>query len=358
MVRLYALIHDISHLPFGHTLEDELGIFTRHDMHPERVTRLFYTDASEIGALLKKNSYSRAVRELMQTPEGGPFAYIKEFVDSAVGSDVLDYINRDAYYCGLDNRVDSVIFRSFSIAELHASPHVATRPYGTYGLRYDAEYALEDMFMERYALFLKVYTHRTKIAAGAMLGRAVCQALRFEKELAEQDIEWMGDTELLVRLKASSHRLTAQLAQALWYRRLYKQIYAASILNDDSSILISQADARTRELDYLFDPYRRIEEENRIAKEANLNEGDVLLYFPKTAPGVKKIKYYRERMTGPTEIRPQSHPAHVAIEHRHLRLWTAYAFVRPGTDNLAGRRVAERVSEIFGPNQGERHLPA
>src|SRR6185369_10845328 len=31
LARLYALLHDVTHVPFGHTVEDELKIFERHD---------------------------------------------------------------------------------------------------------------------------------------------------------------------------------------------------------------------------------------------------------------------------------------------------------------------------------------
>ena len=41
VVRLAALVHDVTHIPFGHTFEDERRLFDRHD-HPDR-TRRFLT---------------------------------------------------------------------------------------------------------------------------------------------------------------------------------------------------------------------------------------------------------------------------------------------------------------------------
>ena len=54
LIRLYALLHDVPHVPFGHTIEDELGIFTRHDKNPERFER-FFGEKSDIGKLIKKH---------------------------------------------------------------------------------------------------------------------------------------------------------------------------------------------------------------------------------------------------------------------------------------------------------------
>lgn len=40
MARAFALVHDVTHVAFGHTLEDELGLFTRHDKNIARLDRL------------------------------------------------------------------------------------------------------------------------------------------------------------------------------------------------------------------------------------------------------------------------------------------------------------------------------
>ena len=41
IARLYALLHDISHIPFGHTLEDQFDYFPRHDIDLPRLTTCF-----------------------------------------------------------------------------------------------------------------------------------------------------------------------------------------------------------------------------------------------------------------------------------------------------------------------------
>src|SRR5436190_17404352 len=40
LVRVAALLHDITHIPFGHTLEDERRVLPRHDQDEERVEHL------------------------------------------------------------------------------------------------------------------------------------------------------------------------------------------------------------------------------------------------------------------------------------------------------------------------------
>ena len=41
LARLGALVHDLCHIPFGHTLEDDLGILDAHDANHERYNSLW-----------------------------------------------------------------------------------------------------------------------------------------------------------------------------------------------------------------------------------------------------------------------------------------------------------------------------
>src|SRR5262245_18940635 len=41
LIRVAALLHDITHIPFGHTLEDERRVLPRHDKDADRVQYFF-----------------------------------------------------------------------------------------------------------------------------------------------------------------------------------------------------------------------------------------------------------------------------------------------------------------------------
>ena len=53
LARMYALLHDIPHVPFGHTIEDEMQLFQRHDKNPARIER-FLGPESEVAKIIKK----------------------------------------------------------------------------------------------------------------------------------------------------------------------------------------------------------------------------------------------------------------------------------------------------------------
>src|SRR6185436_15675808 len=51
-IRVTALVHDMTHIPFGHTLEDERRVLPRHDKDEERVD--FFLRQSATGRILKR----------------------------------------------------------------------------------------------------------------------------------------------------------------------------------------------------------------------------------------------------------------------------------------------------------------
>src|ERR1044071_7158407 len=52
LIRVAALLHDITHIPFGHTLEDERRVLPRHDKDEERVD--YFLRNSAAGRILKR----------------------------------------------------------------------------------------------------------------------------------------------------------------------------------------------------------------------------------------------------------------------------------------------------------------
>src|SRR5882672_904508 len=59
LIRVCALLHDITHIPFGHTLEDERRVLPRHDKDEERVE--YFLRQSAAGRILKREGIQDAV---------------------------------------------------------------------------------------------------------------------------------------------------------------------------------------------------------------------------------------------------------------------------------------------------------
>ncbi len=351
MARCYALLHDISHIPYGHTLEDELGLYSHHDGNSGRLDRLLFSENSEAGSVLRTTDYGKSVLALFETGTAIPSPHIKALVDGPTSADVLDYIDRDAYFCGLDHRVDSAIYRRFSFSDQR---QFVSRTYGGHGFRLDADFALESVLRERFALFLKVYTHPAKVAAGAMLGKAVAELMRSgEDSLAPEALEWMGDAELLVRLKSSPNRLCASLANRLLTRALYKPAFRAQVIEPTDSGYLHYS-TQTEKLTHLgvLDPEGRHLLDQTIAAQSNIDAGDVIVYCTPAPPGLKKFRHHVESGPDSTQIRDEEHGPYHRMMMQHLPLWVVYVFLAPNHDQKIMEKVGKSAEDVLQlPNE-------
>ena len=112
LARMYALLHDIAHVPFGHTFEDEYQLHDRHDRNGARIAHFLGPD-SEIGMIVREMESSRFYERLMmiglwssddaRVSDGGgeDETFIHDLVSEGVCADLLDYLERDSYFCNL-----------------------------------------------------------------------------------------------------------------------------------------------------------------------------------------------------------------------------------------------------------------
>lgn len=355
MARAYSLVHDVTHICYGHTLEDELEIFPRHDMNNRRLDRLVFSEKSALGAVLKSTDYGRELLSYLD-PSSSAYqhAHIKELVESPSGPDVLDYIDRDSYFCGLDHRVDSAIYRHYRVVsdtEGVSDSHIAPRLYGTHGVRLDADFALESVFLERFALFMKVYTHSTKVGAGAMLGKAIAleSAGKPGQGIDERAIEWMSDVALLESLGRSKRQEVRKIAKALQSRQLFKPAFRATALSQVERT-VDQYEARLAQFRdrKLLGAAGRSLAEGQLSKEVKAERAEVVFYCLSSAPGLQKLRQYVEHKPGSVELRDEVYQPYLLTQQRHLRLWTVYVFTSLQVKDPKFAKLGEAAEDLLG----------
>ncbi|WP_052409360.1 HD domain-containing protein [Paraburkholderia oxyphila] len=96
-IAIAALLHDVTHVPFGHTLEDERRLFDRHD-EGSRLAQLF---SRELGHALERLGLREIVGHLLglSSTESAP-QWAKDIVSGCIDADLLDYLRRDSYFAG------------------------------------------------------------------------------------------------------------------------------------------------------------------------------------------------------------------------------------------------------------------
>lgn len=212
ILRAAALVHDITHIPFGHHIEDASGILERHDSPARFLARLGPDTAvgraldamgirRELLAVLLPEAASDAGRDARgdadgaggqmalpdpahpgralgepERPElpGVPPAW-RELLSDTICADILDYLARDAYFTGLNLRYDDRVLSLFKVDRAGGHLFVDLAKRGL--LREDVLSELLRVLEARYFFSERVYYHHAKVAAGAMVDRVVETAL-------------------------------------------------------------------------------------------------------------------------------------------------------------------------------------
>src|SRR5712691_1712248 len=189
LTRVASLLHDITHIPFGHTLEDERRVLPRHDKDEERVD--YFLRASTVGRILKREGIQDAVIETLKRDD----TYQSDIVGGAISADLLDYLRRDTYFCGLSQYYDARLFESFIVEDNRLVMNLEKNGM----LRHDALSELVNLLRIRYTLSERVYFHHTKVSSGAMISKAVELALR--EGLIAQELRTLKDETLIWMLR-------------------------------------------------------------------------------------------------------------------------------------------------------------
>jgi len=222
-VCLAALVHDVTHIPFGHTFEDERRLLPRHDDSRTRFEH-FLCGEGELGRALAATEPGRLAVQLLGPAGNIPEdrACLRDIVSGTIGTicaDLLDYLRRDNYFCGLSCLFDDRIFHYFRIYDGRLA--LALAKGGLF--RPDALSEVTNLLRIRYILSERVYYHHAKMAAGVMISRAVERA--FALGLTELNLCSLTDDALIRHLsdRFGDDEELAGLVSAYAGRRLYKR---------------------------------------------------------------------------------------------------------------------------------------
>jgi HD superfamily phosphohydrolase len=207
-----ALLHDIGHYPHAHSLKD-LAV----EAHESLASRQILADfAPSIRESLGVDP--RAVAAIVdhridyQGPENVRFYW--SILSGVLDPDKLDYLNRDAYFCGVPYGVQDVDFILEEVSP-DASRGIAISRKGIT--------ALENLLFSKYLMYKTVYWHKTVRIATAMIKKAIAMALD-EGALKREDLYGLDDEEFFSRFTESrfaGFRLIADVRA----RALHKQVF-------------------------------------------------------------------------------------------------------------------------------------
>ena len=311
LIRVAALLHDITHIPFGHTLEDERRVLPRHDKDQERVDH--FLRASNVGRILKREGLQDAVIRTLR----GDDTYRSDIVVGAINADLLDYLRRDTYFCGLSQYYDPRIFESFIVEGDRLVMNL--EKHGM--LRHDALSELVNLLRIRYTLSERVYFHHTKVSSGAMISKAVELALR--EGLSVEELRTLRDETLMWMLSElyTRNTMVAHLLKRLESRQLYK---ACWVLTTDVG------ETRRMEIVRRFhhDLDAREVAETTIARAADIQPHEIIIYCPSYGMSLSEAEVPVRLERGGIQPLSGSNNEEIRIlKEKHKELWKFYVLI-------------------------------
>lgn len=349
VIALAALIHDVTHVPFGHTLEDERHLFPRHDQG----LRLNWLLSGELGRVLQRQGYYEQVKAILEHKGASGQAgagkeevepWQAQIISSTIDADLLDYLRRDSYFAGLIHNYDDRLFQYFVIEDRSLAINLVRSGIE----RPDARSEVLHILRTRYFLTERVYFHHTKVCSGAMIAKAVEMAQ--EHGLREEDLLWLDDFSLIRMLMAfpprAPDRRISRLAERVLSRRLLKRGY---VVSPATVPLESRHDFVKR---FHLDPAQRRATEAELARRLGLPFEDVIIY----CPGLSLMKEAAVLVRTPAGVVRLNDPAYSAprelrvLEDQYQALWRLYVFVPTGYEH----RCSAIAAEVLGfPSEHE-----
>jgi HD superfamily phosphohydrolase len=350
-----AMLHDLGHAPYSHTLECVLEHrtgMTHTDIGRALIKGDIRTidpeegkiigDRGTIADLLESAGISAdLVTDLIVTPRGPDLSgqkklpmdgvqtyfnennYLRQVIHGPVDADQMDYLLRDAYYTGVAHGTID-LDRILDTIELH---------HGDIAVRKSGVVAIEGLMVARALMYTSVYFHHTVRIAEMML----CKAVENASDAVLDDIQIQTDARLSERLMKDGGN-AARIMTLLKYRHLYKRAF---------SMLISDLDPEQLDSLLPLTSYaKRKVVERQIAEKADVDESEVILDMPErelliTEPRIGKTEV---PIISGDRIKPLSKysPLAKAIQTRSVNDW-AVMVSAPEEHRERVQKAAEKV---------------
>ncbi len=267
-----ALLHDLGHFPYTHSFKD-LPLVD----HEVLTGRIILNDGfrrvlkEKVG--VEPETVAAIVDESLPVSDKDEITFFRRILSGVLDPDKLDYLNRDAFFCGVPYGIQDT---DFFIDKIVPTPEALALDEAGLG-------SVESLLFAKYQMYRSVYWHRTVRIATAMIKKAVLLGLA-EGDLDKEKLYGLDDAEFYMAM-AAKHAPYYRLASMVFQRQLLKTAYEAPFDADRHAGAV--------------DMERRLDLEREIARSlrnagAQVEEWQVILDIPEPISFEVDLQIHRD----------------------------------------------------------------
>jgi HD superfamily phosphohydrolase len=176
-----ALLHDLGHFPYTHSFKDlplvDHEILTGRIILNDGFRRVL---KEKVG--VEPETVAAIVDESLPVSDRDEITFFRRILSGVLDPDKLDYLNRDAFFCGVPYGIQDT---DFFIDKIVPTPEALALDEAGMG-------SVESLLFAKYQMYRSVYWHRTVRIATAMIKKAVLLGLA-EGDLDKEKLYGLDD---------------------------------------------------------------------------------------------------------------------------------------------------------------------
>ena len=195
-----ALLHDIGHFPFAHSLK-ELPLRS----HEAIAASLIEEDRQLHDAIIESGCSPSLVASIIDKSlpnSDAEIQFYRNLLSGTLDPDKLDYLNRDAFFCGVPYGMQDVSFITNRLMIFNNKPALPLSAAGS----------VEHLLFSKYLMYKNVYWHKRVRSATAMIKKALLCSLE-QGILAPEDLYVLDDEQFFMLPNTLSFKPLALFSQ-------------------------------------------------------------------------------------------------------------------------------------------------
>ena len=207
-----SLLHDLGHFPYTHSFKD-LPLLDHEVLTGQLILTPDFKRVLEQEVQVNPRRVALIVDENLDARDDAEVLFFRRILSGVLDPDKLDYLNRDAFFCGVPYGIQDT---DFFIDKIVPTGTELTLDEGGLG-------SVESLLFAKYQMYRSVYWHRTVRIATAMIKKAVLLGLS-QGDLTSSELYNLDDAGFYKALSTREMDYYT-LAERVFKRQLLKTVW-------------------------------------------------------------------------------------------------------------------------------------